>query len=602
MQKISPVINARFDRRLRQLFLVPLLLVLLGAVALFWQIHNANRTVDRMQSSELGVARAAITERLIVDEETGLRGYQTTADPVFLAPFYDAERQIDASVAQLRVSVGQDAAGVALLDQVASTHETWEQGFAVPLIATIQAGGKTNDPELNLQGKFQTDKMRGLLASLTRRSEQQRAADVDRWHAQVRRTTVALLLLAVVIGVGIGAYSASLVQRISSAFRHSSRVLEQRAEEAFRSEQRLRITLASIGEAVITCDPAGCVQTMNEAAARLCGMAREAAVGRPLDEIAQIVVSGSRQPWPDPFTGEPARFGGADLTLIRHDGSEVLVDRSGTALRDQEDTITGFVLVFRDVTLARKSQDALLANEKLAVAGRLAATIAHEIHNPLDAISNLLFLMDGVSSPEESAQFLELARGEIARVTQISRAMLSLHRESSAPVAVDLKPMLESVLLLLDRRFTDLGVTVTPDLPENMVIQGFPAELRQVFTNLLINAAEASTRGSEVQLALEVEPAYTRADDQRVQPGVCVVVDDCGPGIPETTLGKLFEPFVTTKGESGTGLGLWISKGIVTKHGGEIVLESSTAEQDHGTTVVVFLPLGAPPEPEPLPG
>ena len=198
--------------------------------------------------------------------------------------------------------------------------------------------------------------------------------------------------------------------------------------------------------------------------------------------------------------------------------------------------------------------------------------------------------MDGVSSPEENLQFLELARSEIARVTQISRAMLSLHRESARPVAVDLKEMLLSVLLLLDRRFTDLGVTTVPSLPDSVIIPAFPAELRQVFTNLLINAAEASPRGASVQLTVAPAPAYRRTGGQRVEPGVRITVQDCGPGIPEHTRARLFEPFVTTKGESGTGLGLWISKGIVTKHGGEILLESSTTEDCHGTTVTVFLP------------
>ena len=587
--------DSRFDRSLRQVFLVPLFTVLLGAVALYWQIHSANRTVDLMQSSELGVTRAAVTERLIVDEETGLRGYQTTSNPIFLSTYNDAEGQIDASLAQLRASAGHDAANLVLLDQLQTAHEAWEEGFAVPLIATIAAGGKTNDTELNLQGKAQMDAMRGVLARITRLGEQERAANVDRWHTQVRRMTIALVVFALVIGTVIGFFTTSLVQSISGAFRNSSKVLRERADEAFRSEQRLRITLASIGEAVITCDPAGRIQTMNQAATRLTGFAEVSSVGQPLAGIVNIVSSGTGQARPDPFaavqhTNEPARFGGANLTLERQDGGKVLIDESAAAMRDLEGSITGYVLVFRDVTVARKSQEALLANEKLAVAGRLAATIAHEIHNPLDAVSNLLFLMDGVSSPEESAQFLELARGEIARVTQISRAMLSLHRESAAPVAVDLKPMLESVLLLLDRRFTDLGVTAAPMLPAGMVVQGFPAELRQVFTNLLINAAEASPRGSKIQLLVEPASAYRRVDNGQTQSGVCVFVEDQGTGIPPHTLSKLFEPFVTTKGESGTGLGLWISKGIVTKHGGEIVLESGTADADHGTTVSVFLP------------
>lgn len=590
--------DSRFDRSLRQVFVVPLFTVLLGAIALYWQIHSANHTVGVMQQSELAVTRAAITERLIVDEETGLRGYQTTSNPIFLESYHEGERQIDASLDQLRSSLGADPGVIASLDRLRTVHEAWEEGFAVPLIATIRAGGKTNDTDLNLQGKAQMDTMRSLLKSITRMGEEERAASVARWHAQLHRTTVALGGFALVIGIAIGVHTRSRVQSISSAFRRSNTAIQQRAEEAFRSEQRLRITLASIGEAVITCDFLGRIQTMNDAAARLTGVSEDSSRGTALSAVVQIFSSRTHDLRADPFaearhTGQPARFGGGDLILRRLDGTELLIDESGAEMRDQTGNLTGYVLVFRDVTMARKSQEALFANEKLAVAGRLAASIAHEIHNPLDAVSNLLFLMDGVSSPEESAQFLDLARGEIARVTQISRAMLSLHREAAAPVEVDLKTMLESVLLLLERRFTDLGVVAVPHLPTEVRVLGFPAELRQVFTNLLINAAEASRPGSEIQLAVEPRAGYRRSDNGRQQSGVCVLVEDKGQGVPEQTQGKLFEPFVTTKGESGTGLGLWISKGIVTKHGGEIFLQSSTAEADHGTTVSVFLPTEA---------
>jgi signal transduction histidine kinase len=249
----------------------------------------------------------------------------------------------------------------------------------------------------------------------------------------------------------------------------------------------------------------------------------------------------------------------------------------------------GVVLVFRDITLAIKSQDALLANEKLAVAGRLAATIAHEIHNPLDSVSNLLFLMDGESTPEESADFLQLAKGEIARVTQISRAMLALYREAKAPIEIDLKEMLESILLLMERRFNSLGVTIQADLPEGLMIHGFPAELRQVFTNLLTNAAEASSPDDLITVSAQPCESHIDAEGKRREKGAIVTIRDHGPGVPEEIQSQLFQPFFTTKGERGTGLGLWVSRGIITKHGGSIGLVSNTDPIFHGTAVNVFL-------------
>jgi signal transduction histidine kinase len=246
------------------------------------------------------------------------------------------------------------------------------------------------------------------------------------------------------------------------------------------------------------------------------------------------------------------------------------------------------VLVFRDVTMERKTQEALLANEKLAVAGRLAATIAHEIHNPLDAVSNLLYLLKDGVTPEESKQFIAMAEGELARVTQISRAMLGLYRESKAPVPVDLKRMLEEILLLMDRHFIDHGVTVSTELKPGVTVLGFPAELRQVFTNLLTNAADAAGDGGMVRVRMFPRVAGV-LDGERVEAGAVVEIADSGPGIAEEIRPHLFQAFFTTKGQHGTGLGLWVSHGIVTKHGGSLELKSSTVDGSHGTVASVFL-------------
>ena len=249
--------------------------------------------------------------------------------------------------------------------------------------------------------------------------------------------------------------------------------------------------------------------------------------------------------------------------------------------------ITGIVLVFRDVTVAQRTQEALIANEKLAVAGRLAASIAHEIHNPLDSVSNMLYLMSSGSTAEENAQFLAMAQQEIARVTQISRSMLSLYRESTAPIPINIREILSGTLVLLDHRVQDLQSTVSLNAPENLTVHGFPAELRQVFTNLVINAVEAAGASGHVEVrAKHVLPADAPATDRHTD-GVLVEITDDGPGISDAASLKLFQPFFSTKGEQGTGLGLWVSRGIVSKHGGMINLESR--KDTRGAVARVFL-------------
>ena len=566
---------------------VPVVALLCGAGALAWQIHEANSTVGLIQTCDERIARTLVIEQLIVDQEAGLRGFEITRDPRFLQHFYLAEKALPEAFAERRALASPTRQ--VEIDSIRQDWETWEQSFALPMISIVQAGGQAGDLALNFQGKQMMDGLRGRVNGLNSMTAQVRSNAVQRWHRQVRQTIIALIAASLLIGLIIGLYVRRLLRRISGAFRESHNVLRIRAEQTFRSEEKLRTTLRSIGDGVITCDEHGRIQSMNDMAQEITGWSETESRDRPIDDIFRLIDSISRAPLESLVT-KVTRLNqvvslASSAVLQRRDGSEIFIDESGSPIRDKHFRLIGIVLVFRDVTMARKSQEALLANEKLAVAGRLAATIAHEIHNPLDSVANLLYLLDsGVNSEDERKHFLDLAKQEIARVTQISRAMLSLYRESRAPVEIDLKDLLESILLLMETRFHTLGVSVTCDLPAPLTIHGFPAELRQVFTNLLTNAAEASGEGGHIAVrAREIVASAIH------QAGVLVTIDDTGPGVPETIRQNLFQPFFTTKGERGTGLGLWVSRGIINKHGGSIELTSSIAPEDHGTTVSVFL-------------
>lgn len=584
--------SSSFDRILRQVLIVPIVAVLLGAAALVWQMRQAAITVDKIELDDDRIALTLQIQKLIVDQETGLRGYQTTGDQRFLEPYRKAEEELPRAMAARRAMIALDSRRVEFTD-FEQAHRLWLDGFAAPLIAAIEAGGKTDDLDLNLTGKRGMDDLRTRLANLNVLTGQKRAQDIAQWRRQVRNMTGALSALALVIGVLVGIYTRRRLQQVRTAFRESDNVLRMRAEEAFRSEQKLRTTLQSLGEGVITCDAEGRIETINEVACQLTGWSENEARRRPIALVFRLLHETSREPLEDPVTTvrrlDQTVTPTLQTVLLRRDGSELCIDDSGSPIRDKSGVMVGVVLVFRDVTMARKSQQALLANEKLAVTGRLAATIAHEIHNPLDSVANLLFLMDGNADPEESANFLQMAKSELARVTQISRAMLSLHRESRTPVPIDVKDMLTSILLLMESRFQVLGVTVQHVLPESMIVQGYPAELRQVFTNLLSNAAEASGSGGNVRLVAQAGSRPDPGAPGRAQAGVAIAIEDHGPGVAEANRASLFKPFFTTKGEQGTGLGLWVSQGIVHKHGGTIDFASSTDPEEHGTTVTVFL-------------
>ena len=356
-----------------------------------------------------------------------------------------------------------------VLNQFLDQHQTWHQAFAEPIIAIIAAGGQATDDDINLTGRDRMNAMRALLDQIIKTAEQRRVARTDEWNQQNHRLRTVLIVAALVVGLFIGMFTRDSLQAVSAAFRRSLDLQQRRTEELYQSEQHLRTTLASIGDGVITCDAKGNVEMMNPVAQELTGWLESQARDRPIDEVFHIINEQTRQPVESPVVKVQRSnriVGIANHTvLVRKDGSEIAIDDSGAPIRNEAGDLAGVVMVFRDITMERRTRAALLANEKLAVAGRLAATIAHEIHNPLDSVANLLYLLQHDPKDGEARHFLDIAQSELARVTQISRAMLSLYRESKAPVPVNLKDMLDDLLLLMDGRFNALGVTVTADLP-----------------------------------------------------------------------------------------------------------------------------------------
>jgi len=238
------------------------------------------------------------------------------------------------------------------------------------------------------------------------------------------------------------------------------------------------------------------------------------------------------------------------------------------------------------VAKQREAEEALRRSEKLAVAGRLAASIAHEVNNPLEAIVNLVYLARTSSSLDVAKEFLGLAESELARVSAITNETLKFYRQPNKPSQLQVSLIFESLLVLYNQKIQAANITVETDFRKTDSIVAFGGELRQMFSNLLTNAIDASRGG---RIVIRVRPGRDR-DGLK---GVRVVFADTGSGIPASMRRAIFEPFVSTKGMRGTGLGLWVTSEIVEKHGGNIRLRSSTAAHRHGTVFSVFLPAAA---------
>ena len=275
-----------------------------------------------------------------------------------------------------------------------------------------------------------------------------------------------------------------------------------------------------------------------------------------------------------------------ELTYIRKDGSRFPAVVSVTALRDAQFSIIGYLLIGTDNTARKQAEEALLRSEMLASAGRMAASIAHEINNPLEAMMNTLYLARTTRGmPDQALTYLDIADGELMRIAHITRQTLGFYREFSAATSNSASGLLGSVVNLLQAKIRANGATVEQSCERPLQILGIAGELRQVLANLLANSLDAI--GPDGKIVLRASASCDPFTGKR---RVRITVSDCGCGMSAATAGRIFDPFFTTKGSVGTGLGLWVCKQLVEKNGGSIKVRSKIDGQHRGTSFSILLP------------
>jgi len=269
------------------------------------------------------------------------------------------------------------------------------------------------------------------------------------------------------------------------------------------------------------------------------------------------------------------------------DGSVHWIGARGRAIFDEAGQPERMLGIGMDITNNKLAEDALRKSEKLAAAGRLAATIAHEINNPLEAVTNLLYLLRLNDKWDDSARsYVAQAEHELARIAHVARQTLGFYRDTTSPHLMNLPKIVNEVLSLYLPRIQAKHISRSREFDETVQITGLAGEIRQVISNLVANAIDALP----VQGALRIRVHHSKELTNSGRPGGKIVIADTGSGISPAHRKKLFEPFYTTKQDVGTGLGLWVSREIVQKHGGNITLRSSVTPGHSGTVFSIFLP------------
>jgi PAS domain S-box-containing protein len=349
-------------------------------------------------------------------------------------------------------------------------------------------------------------------------------------------------------------------------------------EETLRERVEL-LELAS--EAIMVRDSDGTIQFWNAGAESLYGWRREEARGRvshellatkfpvPREEIAAALASSGR--WE------------GNLTHRTKDGREVVV-----ACRQALKRNSSLVLeISRDITSQLVTEEALRRNDRLAAMGKLAGIVAHEINNPLEAITNTFYLLQGHPSLDvEARSYAQLAEQELARISHITKQSLSFYREHQRAIQVSISELLDDVLALQQRSLQINRISLETRYMTKGELQGFPAELKQVFMNLISNAIQAMPDGGRLRIRISQAPGKKAKTC-----GVRICITDNGTGIRAEDAKRLFEPFFSTKPTKGTGLGLWISRGIVQKHDGKLRFRSIFQGSRVATCFEMVLPM-----------
>ena len=562
-------------------FSLLLLLLVINGLVIRRQLGVQVESQAWMAHTQQVLLQLSQTESLLKDAETGQRGYLYTGEARYLAPYKLALGQIEMhlqNLAQLVADNPEQLTDVTRLRLLA-------QQKLNELSQTIQLYQSGNSEAarqfvLSNAGLYTMDKIRALVAEM---QQEEAALDAVRTAAYRRsiQVTIACIYVATILAIlGLILLAYFILRAMKLREEHAAQIRDR--------EEWFRVTLTSLGDGVIATDESGKVTFVNPVAERLTGRSLAEAKGKLVREVFPIFNEVTQEPVDNPVQKvmELGRIIGlANHTVLRHSsGTLIPIEDSAAPIHDDRGRLVGVVLVFRDATNERQSQEIIRKTEKIAAAARLAATVAHEINNPLEAVCNLIYLAKNRPGlPADIAADLTRAEEELDRVSHISRQTLGFYRDSKEAADLDIATLVDSVLKLYRSKLNSKKIRVERDIQGCPPVRGWPGEMQQLISNLISNAADAVNMGGTIRIML-------RCVDVDSGQAVQFSVSDNGHGIAPEHLGRIFEPFFTTKKDVGTGLGLWVSKEIAERHGGAIQVDSKSAGGSRSTVFTVVLP------------
>ena len=343
----------------------------------------------------------------------------------------------------------------------------------------------------------------------------------------------------------------------------------------------LAAIVESSDDVILSKDLNGIITSWNNAATRVFGYTADEMVGQ---SILKLIPEDLRSDEAIIIGNIRAGRRVEHFETVRRAKDGTLLDVSLTVspIKDASGQIVGASKILRDISGRRRMEQSLIQAEKIAATGRMAATIAHEINNPLEAVMNLLYLLRTKITDDEGMDYLTTAESELSRVAHIAKQTLGFYREHSSATHTRLSDIAGQAVAIYQPRCVAAGITIHTSLNSSTKVMLRRGEMMQVISNLIANAIYAMHNGGTLSISVSDTSIPTN--------GIHLSITDDGVGIPKETLPHVFEAFFTTRATVGTGIGLFVAKQFIESHGGHMSIESSTAPETHGTTVHVFLP------------